>query len=103
MNGDTPEFRALLRRLRRQADDETDSYVGELAAACASAAESYERCLQRLLHLIDARRERTARRVTRASIASGSESHQGRLGGRSHNDAALQTYQEQTERAADDL
>ena len=57
MNADTPEFRALLRRLRRQADEETDSYLSELAAACASAAESYELCLQRLLHLIDARGE----------------------------------------------
>jgi hypothetical protein len=60
MNGDTPEFRALLRRLRRQADEEQDSYLSELAAACASAAESYELCLQRLLHLIDHRGEHCA-------------------------------------------
>jgi hypothetical protein len=53
MSGDTPEFRALLRRLRKQSDEEVDSYLTELAIAYANAAESYNSCLQHLQRLID--------------------------------------------------
>ena len=53
MDGDTPEFRALVRRLRKQADEVTDSTLSELSTACAGAAESYERCLQQLQGLLD--------------------------------------------------
>jgi CheY-like chemotaxis protein len=54
MSGDTPEFRALLRRLRQQSDEEADSYLTELATACASAAESYNSSLQHMQRVIDA-------------------------------------------------